>query len=85
MPLDFARNDNDPGLAPLRTDRLALAMRDVQVRRPPRRHVLWRDPREVRTSVGMILLMIVGGWLGGHAIAAVLMNEAVLAFLGIVP
>jgi hypothetical protein len=33
MAFDFARNDNDPGLAPLRTDRLALAMRDVQVRR----------------------------------------------------
>jgi hypothetical protein len=37
---DAFRRENDPGLPPLRTDRLALAMRDMQIRGQPYRCAL---------------------------------------------
>lgn len=81
---DEARNLDDQGLPLLRSDRLGLGMRDIQVRRS-RNHVLWRHPEEIRADIVTVLAMVAGGIVGGFLIAGTLMNEAVLSFLGIVP
>lgn len=45
----------------------------------------WHKPRDVRAAAGLLLLMLGIGWLGGYLLALALLNEAVLAFLGIGP
>lgn len=50
---------------------------------PARKHVLWRDPEEVRANALTVIAMVVVGIVGGFLIAGMLMNESVLAFLGI--
>jgi hypothetical protein len=79
--LDAFRTTDDPGLrpAPLRhPERLAPCIHGT---RRARRHT----PREVREGIVLLLMTIGVGWLGGQIIAAVMLNESVLAALGIVP
>jgi hypothetical protein len=45
----------------------------------------WHKPREVREGIGLLLITIALGWIIGQIAAAILLNEAVLAFLGVVP
>ena len=63
----------------LRPDLLALGESVT----PPRAR--WHKPKDVRDATGLLLLIIAVGWLGGQIIAAALLNESVLAFLGITP
>lgn len=81
MPFDALRDSDDPGLPSLHPDRLAVSNAITTPRRP----VLWRDPAKVRTAAALTLMMVVGGIVGGFVIAGALLNEAVLAFLGIGP
>jgi hypothetical protein len=50
---------------------------------PPPAH--WHKSRDVRSTTGLLLIVIAVGWLSGQIIAAVLLNEDVLAWMGIVP
>ena len=52
---------------PLHPDRLGLGMLDAQVR-CSRKHVLWRDPEEIRANVVTVLAMIAAGIVGGFLI-----------------
>lgn len=75
--LDGLRRLDDPGFD---VERLVLGESITPTR--PRR---WHSPREVRTAAGLALLMIGGALLVAHVAVGLLLDETLLAALGIVP
>jgi hypothetical protein len=49
--LEAFRNNDDPGIFPLRADRLALAMRDAQIARRPRSRI-----RYINAGIGWLMI-----------------------------
>ncbi len=73
---DFARTRDDPGLAPsLDLDRLAAGGK-----RSPQSAMRW-----VIVAFMAAMLTLVGAAIVGNGLAALLLNERMLAALGIVP
>jgi len=78
--LDGARNHDDPGLPPLpHPERLALGA----IEAPRRRRGFL--PRDCGEAAALLILMVLGALAVAEAATLALLNEKMLAVLGIVP